>query len=365
VSKLNHAVSRIVFVLNGVDYVGSGFFYYDTITDLSKGYFLTAAHNVMTTENGEYVKISEAYIQNPFSNNWFSLDVTKIHIDGVADVALIQTGIDFTNHPEHCLQMYDGTVKSGDPCYIIGNPVSHDEDSFSIGYVRDSNYTDPGGYQIPPSILINAPFIGGNSGGPIVNTDGSVIGICTFSRPGQECFCGGSNHFVLNKTLPILKQGNDNKTKLYLGIDWCVPSPTVMKHFHEHAASFGFGTEGVYINAVSTDSPFHDVLQESDLLLSCQIQNGSETGREILFGRNKNQYSPGVLLYHPCGTDIEIRYKRNKRISSGTNVLTANVNLNVTYNDVSPLLDSYLQTGLRDKTNASILSVNRTRYEVH
>ena len=81
-----------------------------------------------------------------------------------------------------------------------------------------------------------------------------------------------------------------------------------------------------------------------------------------MFGRNQNQLSPGELIYYPADTIVVIRYKR---ISSGTNVLTATVNLNKTYNDVSPLLDSYLQKGLSYKTNASTLSVNMIKYDLH
>ena len=346
--------------MNGDSYVGSGFYYYDTIADLSKGYFITAAHCVMTTENGLYAKITEAYMQNPISNQWIPVNTNQIYIDGVADVALIRTDIDFTNYQDYCLQLHSGDpVNSGDPCYVVGNPGDYDEDSFSVGCIRDANYTDPGGYQITNSIFVNAPGISGNSGGPIVNPDGHVIGVFTFGRSGMECYGGGSSYQVLKKTLPILKQNMDNKTKLYLGMDWYTPSPLLMKYYHSTPA---FGTEGVYINVVSDDSPFYDVIQASDLLLGCQLQSGSDAGREMMFGRNQNQLSPGELIYCPRETIIEIRYKR---ISSGTDVLTATVILNKTYNDVSPLLDSYLQKGLSYKTNASTLCVNMIKYDLH
>ena len=354
-SKLNNAVSQIVFRLNDINYVGSGFYHYDTIGDLSKGYFTTAAHCVMTIANNQYIKTTEAYIQNPILNKWMPVNINQIYIDGVADVALIQTDIDFTNYPDYCLKIYDGVVLSGDPCYLIGNPGNYDEDSFSSGCVRDANYTDSSGYQITNSIYIQAPGIGGNSGGPIVNIDGDVIGIFTFGTTGQECFGGGSNHQVLRNTFPVLKQQIHNKTKLYLGLDWFTPSPFLIKQYYNTST---FGTDGLYIINVSDNSPFHGVIQNSDLALSCQILNGPASGTEILFGRNQNQLTPGALIYYPVGTVIAIKY-----ISASNDVLTSNVTLNKIYDDVSPLLDSYLQTGLSNKTNASTLSVNMIKFE--
>jgi hypothetical protein len=297
-------------------------------------------------------------VQNPLSNQWIIIDpnTKPIHVDGVADVAIIKTGIDFTGRPDCCLQIYDGVVYSGDPCYIVGNPGNYDEDSFSFGCVRDANYTDPVGYQITNSIFVNAPGIGGNSGGPIVNLDGYVIGIFTFGLNDMECFGGGSNHQVLRNTLPILKN-SDNKTKLYLGLAWQLVNPFIMKPYYNPSTSFG--TEGVYINAVSNDSPFNGTLQPADLLLSCQIQNGPSSGTEIIFGRTQTQLTPGVLLYYPIGTIITIKYKR---ISSGYNVITATITLNKTYNDVSSILDSYLQTGLIEKINSCEVSTNVIKY---
>lgn len=338
-SKLKKATSQLTFIINGSKYIGSGFFYYEKTDDLKNGYFVTAAHCVMSIENNTYYRTTEAYLQNPITNQWTSINVNDIFIDGVADIALIKTGIDFTNYPEYCLTINTGIVNEGDVCYVVGNPGGYDEDSISCGNVRDSNYTQPAGFHITNSIYVNASGMGGNSGGPIVNVNGDVIGIYTFGLgKGYECFGGGSNQEVLQKTLVVLKEHTNNKIKLYLGIHWSVPNPFVIKKYYNNNKNFS--TEGVYIKTVSLESPFNDILNSGDLLLSCSFPNG-----EILsFGNNDNQFTPGKLLYYPIKTNIIIKYIKNNTF----NIITENVILNKTYNDVSELLDVPLQTGLKD-----------------
>lgn len=46
--NVKRACSQICFRPSGVSYIGSGWFYYDSVDDLAHGYFVTAAHCVMT-----------------------------------------------------------------------------------------------------------------------------------------------------------------------------------------------------------------------------------------------------------------------------------------------------------------------------
>lgn len=342
-SKINKSVCQISFKINGGVFIGSGFFLSDTESDLSNGYFITAAHCVMSIENGIYYKATNLYLQNPINNKWTSINVSNIYIDGVADIALIKTNINLTNYSDYCLKISNDEVNNGDKCYVVGNPGGYDDDSISGGFIRDANYCDPDGYQITNSIYVNAPGIGGNSGGPILNKKGDVIGIYTFGLGGNECFGGGSNKEVLLSTLNVLRQEIDNKMKLYLGLEWAVKNPFFSKKYYSNQNEFD--TMGVYIQDVALLSPFNGVLSVGDLLLSCMITNTT-----IEFGNKENQRTPGILLYYPVNTGITIRYIKYNT----TTIITADVTLNKTYSNVSNLLDGPLQTGSRNPTSTKI-----------
>lgn len=362
--KLQKSVSQIAFVVNGVNSVGSGWYYASNTDDLPKGYFITAAHCVMEIINNNYYKASSVLIQNPISNKWINIDTNNIYIDGIADVALIVTNIDFTQYPHLCLKLADKVGEVGSDCYVIGNPGGVDEDSISKGIVRDPHYTEPSGYHITDSIHINAPGIGGNSGGPIINNDSNVIGIYTFGLSYHEAFGGGSNRDTLYKTLNTLTTNKDNKTKLYLGIEWSIPSPFVIQKYYIDKDKFDI--KGVYIDYVSVESPFNTILEPGDLLLSGKLtlppskltwSQGklitpprllitppgklSSPHEFITFGNVEKYRTPGVLLYYPLNTTIDIEYiKKNTQIVKNKVVI-----LDKDYSNVSSIYDGPLQSG--------------------
>jgi S1-C subfamily serine protease len=340
IEKIKKACSQLVYIINGISYVGSCFFWYDTDSDLSKGYCITAAHCVITVENNEYYKASEMFLQNPINNKWAKIDPNNIFVDGVGDIALIQTNIDLTQYPDYCLQLSTNNTEQGDMCFVIGNPLSFDDDSSGIGYVRDPHYCEPEGYQMTDTLFVSSPGLGGCSGGPITDKFGKVIGIYTFGLSNNECFGGGSNKETLKNSLLVLKQKKDHLDKIFLGIRWVVPSPFDLIKYYNNQDEFD--THGVLINSIDSLSPFNTVLSKGDILLSCIVDN-----KLVKFGNKDSQRTPGVLLYYPKNTKISINYiKKNT-----TTIMTSYIVLSQTYNDVPLFYDEPLGNNSYLKNN--------------
>jgi len=346
-TKIKNSCSQICFVIDNINYIGMGWFYYEHQLELKHGFFITSAHCVMEIKKSIYYKASSVYIMNPINNNWTLIDTNNIFIDGVGDIALIKTGINLSEHSNYCLKLANDNPMTSDICYIVGNYENSDENLITMGCVCNPNYCDTTGFQITDLLYVSCPGLGGQTGGPIVNLNGDVIGIYSFGLGGEiENYGTGPNRDTLYKSLQILKSHQNNKQKRFLGLDWIVPTPFVIKEYYEQNQTF---KSCVYINGISSDSPFYKILDIGDLLLSAVLPSGDI----VEFGNSNNQKSPGILLYYYDTVKIQINYikKNQKRIKTDT------IYLEASYDDVSNFFDGPLQTGLLERRNNKITNI--------
>ncbi len=151
--------------------LGSGFV---VSTD---GYILTNAHVV--EDNGTRAssvsvmfKDAEGVATPPRS------PATIVGVDETSDVALLK--IDPAKAPQLlALTLGDSdAVQVGEPVVAIGNPLGYDF-TVTSGIVSavNRNLESPNGSVIPDGIQTDAAINSGNSGGPLFNSRGEVIGI--------------------------------------------------------------------------------------------------------------------------------------------------------------------------------------------
>lgn len=97
--------------------------------------------------------------------------------DATSDLALLK--VDSSGLSLHPLGLGDSsTIAVGDATYALGNPYGY-TDSFSEGIVSglDRHMTGPNGFSIDHVIQTDAAMNPGNSGGPLLDSRGRVIGV--------------------------------------------------------------------------------------------------------------------------------------------------------------------------------------------
>jgi len=138
----------------------------------SKGFVLTNAHAITNNRGEPYQKIvvqykGEAYdaqivaFGKPADGKHDNLDLALLFIPGLNDASAVDFG-------------QDNSYRNGNKVYLIGNSLGNGT-CITSGIISDATRAMPGlSY---PYIMTDAAANHGNSGGPLVNENGEVIGV--------------------------------------------------------------------------------------------------------------------------------------------------------------------------------------------
>lgn len=254
--------------------LGSGF-----ILD-KDGYILTNGHIV---ENAQDITVI-LYDNTPLS-------ATIIGTDKKTDLALIK--IDTTHSLTPATLGNSDNIRVGDWVLAIGNPFGLGG-SVTVGIISaKSRDISSGPYD--NYIQTDASINQGNSGGPMFNLNGEVIGINTalYSTTGSSMGIGfaipiNQSHFVINQ---LKEFGKVNRSWLGLKI-------------HPQTENISPSQQGITITGVTENSP--------------AAQAGIEAGDIILSFNAKKISTPQIfsqtIAEIPTGQTVELEIMRNKEI---------------------------------------------------
>ena len=215
---------------------------------LGSGFVLDKEGNIVTNY---HVVEGATSIEVRFSND-DTLKATLVGSDPSTDVALLK--VDATPDALTPLSLADSTqVEVGDPVVAIGNPFGL-ERTVTTGIVSalQRAVKAPNGYSIDHVIQTDAAINHGNSGGPLLNASGAVIGINSQIETGGS----GDGNVGIGFAVPsntvksvvdqLLASGKVDHA--YLGVSAIAVTPDIAKSFDLPV------TKGLVIQTVSPGS---------------------------------------------------------------------------------------------------------------
>ena len=164
--------------VDGSSVSGSGFFIDDQGTIITNNHVINGATSmsVEVSDGGNY----------PVQ--------TIVDFSEVYDLAILK--IDITDNPY--LEISTDEVKTGEQVYAVGSALGTLTGSFTAGTVSSASRT----VGLIDCIQMDAAISGGNSGGPLVDIYGDVVGINTYSYVGGE----NLNLAIKPSTLDVLSK---------------------------------------------------------------------------------------------------------------------------------------------------------------
>ena len=224
--------------------LGSGF------VVAADGSILTNAHVV--SDNGTTADSVKVVFKTQDGSDTTTVAATVVGVDETSDVALLK--VDPARAPAlDPVPLGDSSaVQVGEAVVAIGNPLGYDF-SVTSGIVSatNRNLQSPNGSVIPDGIQTDAAINEGNSGGPLIDASGQVIGINE-----QIASQSGGNQGLgfavpINTAVSVMKQlqATGKVTYAYLGVQGQTITSDV-------ASALGLKqTQGVLVAAVSSGSP--------------------------------------------------------------------------------------------------------------
>ncbi len=186
---------------------------------------------------------------------------TVLGKDPRSDIAILKLELEETA-PLPYLNFGDSDqVKVGDQVILIGNPRGL-ESSVSVGVISEKNRNDYG-LSISGHLQTDSALNPGNSGGPLLNSEGEVIGIACWSYIGISL---EGLHFTIpsNTAKEIANQiiTNGKITQGFLGVEL---EDNIVVAFNRY---YFDRNEGARIESIIENSPAHQAgLQAGDLIV--------------------------------------------------------------------------------------------------
>lgn len=250
----------------------------------SNGYILTNAHVV---GDGQYDTITVSLIDGSTEQG------TVLWYETALDLAVVK--INKTGLP--VAELADsGNLMVGEPVVAIGNPMSLElERTVTNGIISGLNRSIQfeNGTVIKPLIQTNASINEGNSGGPLFNAEGKVIGINTAKMKSAE---GLGFAIPINTANPILEQiiNDGTVSSLYIGIKG------VDIEVYEKALGIDITQEyGIVVIEAIKDSPAHNGgIQNGDIITEIdnnKIESMNDLKRQLFQYKDNDKVQVNIV----------------------------------------------------------------------
>ncbi|NXR46996.1 HTRA3 protease, partial [Hippolais icterina] len=235
---------------------GSGFIMSDS------GLIVTNAHVVSSTNAISGRQQLKVQLQNGDT-----YEATIKDIDKKSDIATIKI------HPKKKLPVlllgHSADLRPGEFVVAIGSPFAL-QNTVTTGIVstaqrdgKELGLRDSDMDYIQTDAIINY----GNSGGPLVNLDGEVIGINTLKVTAGISFAIPSDRITQFLTESHDKQSKDGK-KRFIGIRMLTITPALVEELKHSNADFPDVRSGIYVHEVVPNSPSHrGGIQDGDIIV--------------------------------------------------------------------------------------------------
>jgi S1-C subfamily serine protease len=284
VAKVGPAVVTVINNLANGQASGSGYV-------ISKdGYILTNNHVVEGTQGLSVV----------FPNG-DKADATLVGSDQFADVAVIKVNVAV---PAVAELGNSDSLKPGETVIAIGSPLGDFKNSVTVGVVSATGRTieTEQGFQMEDLIQTDAAINHGNSGGPLINLAGQVIGMNTLvirstSSTSTDQAEGLGFAVAANTVKAISDQliATGKVSRPYLGIQWEPITPDVAQQYNLPVQN------GIYITQLGQSGPAQAAgIQTGDIITS-------------LGGINLDDTHPFIntLLQFKPGQTVDLGLNRN------------------------------------------------------
>lgn len=194
-------------------------------------------------------------------------------------------------------------LKSGETVIAIGSPLGEFRNTVTVGVISATGRAldTGGGYFMEDLLQTDAAINQGNSGGPLVNLNGEVIGINTLvvrGGNGSSTVAEGLGFAIPSNTVQliaerIIEQGYFARP--YLGVSYQAINPSIARRYN-------LSTQwGAYVTNVATGSPAEQAgLQRGDIIVSI----GDTTIDE------QTSYINALFAYQP-GDRVTLNVMRN------------------------------------------------------